>query len=104
MNEKKKRKTDRRTLYTRQVIKDAFLSLKKNTDFNSITVSALCKEAEISRGTFYLHYQNTRDVLDEILEDIMPQTRELTAQLSTPPEKGACCLAPFCIFKRENTK
>ncbi len=104
MSEKKKRKTDRRTLYTRQVIKDAFLSLKKNTDFNSITVSALCREAEISRGTFYLHYQNTRDVLDEILDDILPQTRELTAQITSAPGEDPCCLSPFCVFMRENTR
>ena len=102
MPEKKNRKTDRRTLYTRQVIKDAFLSLKKGRDFNSITVSAICKEAEISRGTFYLHYQNTRDVLDDILDDIMPQTSELTAQLSLSQGDVSCCLSPFCAFIREN--
>lgn len=105
MSEQKQRKTDRRTRYTRQVIKDAFLSLKKDTDFNSITVSAICKEAEISRGTFYLHYQNTMDVLDEILDEILPKTRELASHLSlSSSEENSCCLSPFCAFIRENTK
>ena len=104
MTEKKKRKTDRRTLYTRQVIKDAFLALKKKRDFNSITVSAVCKKAEISRGTFYLHYQNIRDVLDDILDEILPQTRELTTHVFLSQEKEPCCLTPFCTFIRENDK
>lgn len=104
MTEKKKRKTDRRTLYTRQVIKDAFLALKKKRDFNSITVSAVCKKAEVSRGTFYLHYQNIRDVLDDILDEILPQTRELTTHVFLSQEKEPCCLTPFCTFIRENDK
>ena len=105
MSEQNQKKMDRRTRYTRQVIKDAFLSLKKDTDFNSITVSAICKEAEISRGTFYLHYQNTMDVLDEILDEILPMTRELTGHLSLLSSKeSTCCLSPFCTFIRENRK
>ena len=53
-----KRKTDRRALYTKQMIREAFLHLKRTHEFHAITVSALCREAQISRGTFYLHYKN----------------------------------------------
>ena len=47
--------TDRRAVYTRSVIKEALLALKKSMPFDEITVSALCREAGLHRGTFYLH-------------------------------------------------
>lgn len=64
------RKIDRRTLFTINLIKDAFLSLINQTPYNQMTVTKLCKEAEITRSTFYLHFNNLNDVLDEIIKDI----------------------------------
>ena len=49
----KTRKQDRRTRYTRQTIKDTFLELLKQKSFTKITVTEICKNAEINRGTFY---------------------------------------------------
>lgn len=68
------RKTDRRTLLTKALIKDALLELLRNTAYEKITVTALCKEAEITRATFYLHYQNLDQVLDETLDDALRLT------------------------------
>ena len=68
------RKTDRRTIITKTIIKDALLELLKKTAYEKLTVTALCKEAEITRATFYLHYQNIDDVLDETLDDALRLT------------------------------
>lgn len=65
------RKTDRRTLYTKGVIKDAFLELTATTTYDKINVTALCKQAEIARATFYLHYDSLDDVLDEVIDDAL---------------------------------
>ena len=46
MSEKAK-KQDRRTRYTRQTIKDTFLELLKQKSFTKITVTEVCKNAEI---------------------------------------------------------
>ena len=62
----KTRKQDRRTRYTRQTIKDTFLELLKQKSFTKITVTEICKNAEINRGTFYLHYYDIHDVLSDI--------------------------------------
>ena len=104
MAEKKERKTDRRTLYTRSVIKDAFLSLKSTLTYNDITISKICAEAEISRGTFYLHYDNIREVLDEVLDDALKTIHGPIGLLD--PDDGAeqCCSKPLCLFLRENRK
>ena len=74
--ETKERKEDRRTKYTRQVIKDTFLKLLEKKAYPKITVTEICKLAEINRGTFYLHYYDMDDVLDDILTDD-PEARVL---------------------------
>ncbi len=47
------RKKDRRTRYTQKAIRDAFLRVKRMKEYNAITIADICREAEISRGTFY---------------------------------------------------
>ena len=44
----------------------ALISLLENKDFEYITVSEICKEAGVNRSTFYLHYENTNDLLSEV--------------------------------------
>lgn len=65
------RKKDRRTRYTIEAIKDAFLSLEKEMAYEEISVKKLCERAEISRATFYLHYDGINEVLDEVLDDAL---------------------------------
>lgn len=66
-----KRKSDRRTRYTRAVIKQAFLEQLRKQSFSKLTVTAICKEADITRATFYLHYTDIFAVLDEILNEAL---------------------------------
>lgn len=75
---KKERKTDRRTIYTENVIKDALLELLVDTSFEKITVTAVCKQAEVTRATFYLHFDDLTAVLDATLEDALQLTNQYT--------------------------
>ena len=43
----------------------ALIALLKKKSFEYITVSELCKTAKVNRSTFYLHYENLGDLLDE---------------------------------------
>lgn len=67
----KNRKIDRRTLYTRAIIKESFLKLIGEMPYDKINVSKICAESEISRATFYLHYDNIDHVLDAVLDDAL---------------------------------
>lgn len=60
---------DRRTKYTKKVIKDTFLSLLAEKDINKITVSEICKIADINRATFYRYYYDAYDLLNHIEKD-----------------------------------
>ncbi len=93
------RKTDRRTLYTRQVVKDALLELLENNPYGKINVTMLCKQAQITRATFYLHYADLNEVLDEVIaealdiaehsgtmEDFETRDRHLRAVMENGPQ------------------
>ena len=43
----------------------ALLSLLEKKPFEYITIREICEEAGVNRSTFYLHYENTRDLLKE---------------------------------------
>ena len=44
---------------------EALLALLEKKDFEFITVREICEAAGVNRSTFYLHYENTRELLDE---------------------------------------
>ena len=48
-------------------IKDAFLQLLLKKDYMQITITDLCKYAGVSRGTFYAHFGNIGQVVDEVV-------------------------------------
>ncbi len=43
----------------------ALLSLLETKDFEYITIKEICQKAGVNRSTFYLHYQNTSELLEE---------------------------------------
>ena len=65
------RKTDRRTQYTINIVKEAFLELINDHPYSQITVTQVCRQAEITRSTFYLHFNNLTDVLNVVLDDAL---------------------------------
>ena len=64
-------KTDRRTRYTCQTIKDILLEELKTKPYSKITVTEICKKAEMNRGTFYLHYYDIEKLADLGKEDFI---------------------------------
>lgn len=68
-------KGNRRTLYTQKAITDAFLLLLQEKSLNKITVTEICKEADINRGTFYAYYNDPFDLMksmeDEMIDKMM---------------------------------
>ncbi|WP_186673255.1 TetR/AcrR family transcriptional regulator [Sporosarcina sp. BP05] len=69
-----KKKMDRPIVRTRRLIRDAFTGLMEEKGFEAITVSDLTEKADINRGTFYLHYKDKYDLLEqsegEIFEEL----------------------------------
>ena len=86
------------------VVKDALLDLLSETDYADITIATLCRKAEISRGTFYLHYDNLKQVMDELFANALGNTHSMLFQIGCEPASGEKCAYPLCRFLRENRK
>ncbi len=67
---------DRRTKYTKQVIKETFLELLEEKEINKITVLELCKKADINRATFYRYYIDIYDLLNKLENDFVEELRQ----------------------------
>ena len=53
------------------MIRNSFLHQLKNISLEKITVKAVCEGAEINRATFYRHYNDCYDVIEEIEKEML---------------------------------
>ncbi len=62
---------NQRIRLTKQLLKNALLTLLNQKSINKISVTELCRCAEINRVTFYKYYRDPSDVLMEIKSEIL---------------------------------
>lgn len=56
---------------TRMLIRRAFMELLRQKPIQSISIKELCGLAGINRGTFYTHYTDIHDLLQQIEDDML---------------------------------
>lgn len=64
---------DLRVLKTKKLLKDSLVLLLNNKSISNIKVTELCQNAMISKGTFYLHYNDIYDLYRETLQHYLTQ-------------------------------
>lgn len=62
---------------TKDDIRQAFILLLPKNNLNDISVSQLTKKAGINRSTFYLHYIDKEDFLQQLKEETMQDIAEI---------------------------
>ena len=83
----------RRTRYTRRAMQDALIDLMRERPLGSITIKALCEQADVNRSTFYAHY----DSIEELLHDIEDETMawvSLTRPASSTSSSTSAAISP----------
>ena len=85
----KKSGNDHRTRVTRMLIRRAFTELLRQKPIQSISIKELCEKAGINRGTFYSHYVDIHDLLqqmeDEMLDDFEKSLEPLLTDRNLHP-------------------
>ncbi|MFC5467494.1 TetR/AcrR family transcriptional regulator [Cohnella suwonensis] len=89
------KKTDPRVKRTKQMFKDALVSLIREGDKSKITVQSVAERAELNRATFYLHYRDLEDLTERMMDDILaelfesiagaPDITRMPVELDEPP-------------------
>ncbi len=60
-------KNESKYFNTAKKMNDALLFLFEKKQFEYITIKDVCQKANVNRSTFYLHYDNLNDLLDETI-------------------------------------
>lgn len=89
MAKKEKVKIDSRIRRTKRLLREGLTQLIMQKSINKISVRELANLIEINRGTFYLHYKDICDLVEQtenelcedlidIIDETMPKTKENT--------------------------
>ena len=62
---------DRRIAKTKILLENSLIKLMIEKGFDKISIKDLCEEADINRGTFYLHYKDKYDLLEQKEDEIL---------------------------------
>lgn len=89
---------DIRIKRTKELINGAILELLKEKPIEKITPTELCRKATINRNTFYSHYKNTSEVLEEIENNLLAKVNEYINASKSPVE----AITILCRMLKEN--
>lgn len=65
--------TDLRILKTRNNLQQALLNLLQEDNYADISIDLICKQALCSRSTFYAHYGNKDELVQEIISNYLAE-------------------------------
>lgn len=86
---------DRRIRKTQAALKSALSQLMHDKRIKDISVKELTELADVNRGTFYLHYKDVFDLLEQSEKDLLTELHETIGRLD-PDEVSK---DPTCIFE-----
>jgi len=94
-------KENQRVAISKRLLKTGLLTLLQKKHISKISISELCKEAEINRTTFYRHYETPKDVFLEIsldyIKDFLNSSIPLSGSLNMKEE-----IIQLCRFVYKN--
>lgn len=102
-------KQESRYAYTASLMDEALLLLLEEKEFDRITVKELCQKAGVNRTTFYLHYENMNDLLEETVDRINERFKESLSVISPGDLRSEILtsekyLRPYLGFIKENKR
>jgi len=93
-------KDNQRSRVTKILIKQAYLKLMKEKKDGRITVTDVCREAEINRSSFYLHYNETNEILIELEDEAIAGVVSAMSKLGSFDEEAPGADQPLLAFLR----
>lgn len=95
----RKKTLDRRTEKTRKALKVALIQLLQTRSLQKISIAEIAKLADISRGTFYLHYRNIFDLYQAVESEVVEGMAAIISRPSPVKDEDALERMVNAIFK-----
>lgn len=99
-------KNNQRTRLSKILLKNALMDLLgEKGSVTKISVRELCERADLNRSTFYAHYSEPKELLEEVEAELLDATREHLQKIGAENDIGAHrYLLSFLIYIKENDK
>jgi AcrR family transcriptional regulator len=92
---------DARITRSRAKLREALLALARDHKLEAITVSDICKRADVSYPTFFRHYEGKSDLWHEITDALTTELQVRIAPLVDGPDTMKVS-HEFCLFVESN--
>lgn len=90
---------NRKTRYTRKVLQDSLMEIMKEKPIAKITIKEICEKADINRTTFYTHYKDQYDLLEQIENETLTWAGERIGEILETTEKSEVIKILESIFE-----
>ena len=99
-------KNNQRTRLSKILLKNALMDLLSDKgSVTTISVRELCERADLTRSTFYAHYSEPKELLEEVEAELLDATREHLQKIGAENDIGAHrYLLSFLMYIKENDK
>lgn len=91
-------KRDRRVMKTRKALLESLTKLLETKDLSDITVKEITELSDINRGTFYLHYKDVFDMMEQIQNELFEKFNAILDSCMTGEEECPPYTVLFHIF------
>lgn len=90
-----KKGTNRSVLRTQKMLKQGLTELLLQKPIQQISVKELCDYVDLNRGTFYLHYRDIYDLLEQLENEMLERFETILSEHAAEQRSGN----PFPLLK-----
>ncbi|MCH4191126.1 MAG: TetR/AcrR family transcriptional regulator [Butyrivibrio sp.] len=69
--------TDARVRYTKMIIRKSIIQMLEDKPFHKLSLTDVCKKAEINRTTFYKYYKDIYDWKEQLEQECLQRTTDI---------------------------
>lgn len=94
----KQMREDKRVLKTKKNLKNTFIELLLSKPFDKVTIKELCEASNTSRITFYAHYKDKYDLIEDISKDLVESAKIEYQKLQGENNADKNPIKSYCNF------
>lgn len=100
-----RKKEDRRIRITKLAIRESLIELMQQYPISKISVKMICESADINRSTFYAHYTNQVDLLNQLQQEVLSGIQESisTTRFNDETEDAVIVIVQILEYAKANT-
>lgn len=88
---------DRRVKYTKKVLNESLIHFLGEKEITRITVTEICRDADVNRSTYYAHFEDPYDQLAKLKAELLGELAEYITRIDV--EELPAGQGPYLVLK-----